>query len=384
MGLGIGVGSLAECVAINDTEGIDVFRGAFAQINQVLAEKGLPLHHEPESLLPIHTRARPGSLGYTWLPYFARAIAYARQAPTEFTPVGREDPAADRRLDRERSVAMDSHIICHSDCEGFYVPIDFRHPIYDDRIWGEVLGSSQRALAELVLAAPLLGIPLRKGNGFPAALARELDRSRWRRRMTEAEWNCSDDAGAMLDHLWARYGVSPPCIDVRFGGDLRDAQPQGESTGLDRALHRYYLASCRGIWKLLPQEASRRGVELAEQFLAGTVSGAEISEYNWHVEGAAFCIDYNTVPADIERWVAEVRTLPAAELQSMLHPPDAADIEPRELLKRAAYFADYAMIYPSLRPKGPPPASYRPFLSAAILRQHVLYPGGGCGSLEDV
>jgi hypothetical protein len=59
---------------------------------------------------------------------------------------------------------MDSHIICHSDVEGFYVPIDFRDPIYDDRIWGEWLGSSQRALAELVLAAPLLGIPLRKGR----------------------------------------------------------------------------------------------------------------------------------------------------------------------------------------------------------------------------
>jgi hypothetical protein len=164
MGLGIGVGSLAELIASGDLESVDVFRAAFAQINQVLAENGLPPHHEPESLPPLRSRARTGSLGYTWLPYFARAIAYARQAPTEFTPVGKEDPAADRRLDRERSVAMDSHIICHSDCEGFYVPVDFTDPIYDDRIWGEVLGSSQRALAELVLAAPLLGIPLRRGK----------------------------------------------------------------------------------------------------------------------------------------------------------------------------------------------------------------------------
>lgn len=116
---------------------------------------------------------------------------------------------------------------------------------------------------------------------------------------------------------------------------------------------------------------------MAEQFLAGTVSADEISAYNWHVEGAAFCIDYNSAPANIESWVAEIRALPALELRSLLHPPDAADaIEPRELLKRAAYFADYAMIYPSLKPKGPPPATYRPFMSAAVLRQHVGYPGG--------
>jgi hypothetical protein len=202
--------------------------------------------------------------------------------------------------------------------------------------------------------------------------------------VTEVEWNHSDDAGAMLDHLWAQYGISAPDIDVRFGGDLCNGLPQGDPTGLDRALHRYYLASCRGIWRLLPQEASRRGVELAEQFLAGSVSGEDVSEYNWHVEGAAFCIDYNTLPVDIERWVAEVRALPAAELRSMLHPPEAADeIELRELLKRAAYFVDYATIYPSLSPKGPPPASYRLFLSAAVLRQHVGYPRVGCGSFED-
>jgi hypothetical protein len=144
---------------------------------------------------------------------------------------------------------------------------------------------------------------------------------------------------------------------------------------MDRALHRYYLASCRSIWELLRQEASRRGVELADQFLEGKVSADELSEYNWHVEGAAFCIDYNCDLAAIDRWVAEVRALPDFRLRSMLHPTDAAlEIEPRELLKRAAYFADYAMIYPSLTPKGPPSDTYRLFLSAEMLRKFVEYP----------
>jgi hypothetical protein len=187
----------------------------------------------------------------------------------------------------------------------------------------------------------------------------------------------------MLDFLWRQQGISPSAMDLRFGGDLtRPSVSQDARADLIRALHRFYLASCRRIWKLLPQEASRRGVELAEQFLEGTVSGEEVSKYNWHVEGAAACIDYDTDPEAIDRWVAEVRAIPDAELRSMLHPPEATqEIEPRELLKRAAYFVDFAMIYPSLKPMGPPPESYRPFLSAELLRQHVGYPaypsGGG-------
>src|SRR5262249_7644221 len=200
--------------------------------------------------------------------------------------------------------------------------------------------------------------------------------------MTEAEWHHSEDAGAMIDFLWQQQGVSPHWTDLRFGGDVRgNDAPPGATADLDRALHRFYLASCRGIWKLLPQEESRRGVEMAEQWLAGTVSDEDLSKYNWHVEGAAFCIDYNTAPADIERWVAEVRALPVAELRSLLHPPEAVDeVDPRELLKRAAYFADYAMIDPSLSPKRPRPESYRPFLSAAVLRQHVGFPGRVVGN----
>jgi hypothetical protein len=37
--------------------------------------------------------------------------------------------------------------------------------------------------------------------------------------------------------------------------------------------------------------------------------------------------------------------------------------------KWAAYFADYAMVYPNLVPLGPPPESYDPFLSAGLLRE---------------
>jgi hypothetical protein len=196
--------------------------------------------------------------------------------------------------------------------------------------------------------------------------------------MTQAEWQVCDDAWAMIEFLWCEQGISPADADLRISGDRLPSSPTNQSVfDLDRALHRYYLASCRAIWKLLPQEASRRGVELAEQFLAGTVSGEEVRSYNRDVEGAAFRIDYGTDPGAIDRWVADVGAIPEVELRAMLHPPEAVlEIEPRELLKRAAYFVDYAMIYPSLSPKGSPPLSYRHFLSADVLREHVEYPTG--------
>lgn len=143
----------------------------------------------------------------------------------------------------------------------------------------------------------------------------------------------------------------------------------GSEAELERNLHRYYLACCRAIWELLPQKASRRGIEVAERYVNGLATDAELSEVDRDVEGAAFNIDYNCDPNAIERWVEEVRAIPRHELGTMIHPIEAvANVSPRELLKRAAYFADFAVIYPLLTPKEPG-ASYVPFLSAAVLRE---------------
>src|SRR5581483_8744033 len=78
-----------------------------------------------------------------------------------------QDPAEDLRIDREYSIG-NCHLICHSDCEGYYIPLDFPEPLYDDRDGsriGGMLGSSQQALRELIQVAPLLGIRL--DDGFP-------------------------------------------------------------------------------------------------------------------------------------------------------------------------------------------------------------------------
>jgi hypothetical protein len=123
---------------------------------------------------------------------------------------------------------------------------------------------------------------------------------------------------------------------------------------LERKLHRYYLLCCRRIWRLLPQQESRRGVELAEQYLAGRVSAEELMHANYYVEGAAFNIGYNSEPENIERWVREVEAMPRDELRALLADEGSTvAVDARKLLLRAAYFADYAMMYPKLRHKQP-------------------------------
>jgi hypothetical protein len=179
--------------------------------------------------------------------------------------------------------------------------------------------------------------------------------------MNETEWLSSDDASAMLEFLFHR----------------RRNMNEVARKSLTCALHKFYLASCRAIWRLLPQEASRKGVELAEQFLVGKATSERVREYNRCTEAAAFCLQWPDAE-DMEAiacWVAQIDALPARELRAMLHPPSTADeIDPLELLRRAAFFADYAMVYPNLRSPRPPLKCYRPFLSAEILRQHVEYP----------
>jgi hypothetical protein len=167
MGLAISVGVLA-CGPDADPEAVASGRKAFRQINRLLAANGLPPHEEPESLPTLPHRGQCPSFPYAWTPYLYRAVAFARQAPDQFCPVRTgENPYKDKLVDAELYTFAESHLICHSDTEGYFVPIDFPDPLYDNRpggLVGRVLGSSQQALRELVLTAPLLGIRLRGQN----------------------------------------------------------------------------------------------------------------------------------------------------------------------------------------------------------------------------
>jgi hypothetical protein len=82
---------------------------------------------------------------------------------------------------------LDSHLLCHSDCEGFYVPVEIGDPIFDDDLLGGMLGSSQALLRELVEVAPHIGVTLEGGRPTPACEAelRDIEDSGpfWRERL---------------------------------------------------------------------------------------------------------------------------------------------------------------------------------------------------------
>ncbi len=166
MSLAVEVGMLADLLE-NDPDGAEWLRKSFDLVNEVLAENNLPPHGEPESLPPLDSRASILSYPYSFLHYLRRIAAHAAENPRWVATAFPEssDPAADSLVDKHYA-CMASHLLCHSDCEGFYMPIEFEAVIFDDsgRIPGGMLGSSFTLLKELQAIAPALGICLASGE----------------------------------------------------------------------------------------------------------------------------------------------------------------------------------------------------------------------------
>jgi hypothetical protein len=166
MGLAVEVGVLADLLE-NDPEGADWLRESFESVNAVLVDKGLPQHREPESLPPLDNRAALLSYPYSFLHHLRRVAAHVAEKPGWVAKPFPDsaDAAADPLVDKH-TARMESHLLCHSDCEGFYLPIPFKEIISDDqdRIPGGMLGSSIALQRELSAVAAALGIRLENGE----------------------------------------------------------------------------------------------------------------------------------------------------------------------------------------------------------------------------
>ena len=165
MGLALSTGFLADMLQ-NDAEGADWIREQVGLVNTFLAEATLPPHVEPEGEGPAKARSHCDSFPYSFLHYLRRAFARVHEEQPVTPVADGEDPSADPCVEDAASM-MSSHLLCHSDCEGFYVPIDFEEVIFDteDRgLPGGMLGSSVRLLEELRAVAPAIGIELENGE----------------------------------------------------------------------------------------------------------------------------------------------------------------------------------------------------------------------------
>lgn len=184
MGLAIGIGVLADLI-IHDEEGADWQRSSLAKLDAVLGRNALPAHREPEHFVARMNRRACTSFPYSFLHYLRRAFAHVR----ENLPVPDDEqlqPEHDSVVE-DAGTMFDSHLLCHSDAEGFYVPIDFDEPIFDDDVPGGMLGSCHGLLRELIEVAPHIGIELIDDRPTPACeaglLAIEDGGPLWRERL---------------------------------------------------------------------------------------------------------------------------------------------------------------------------------------------------------
>ena len=103
------------------------------------------------------------------------------------------------------------------------------------------------------------------------------------------------------------------------------------------------------------------------------VPDSDLSDCDYYVEGAAFGIDYKSSPDELDSWISSVDAIPKSDFRSLLCLQNEDRPDSYQLLKSAAYFAHYAIMYPAINPKGNPPESYHKFLSADLLREHIEY-----------
>ncbi len=129
-------------------------------------------------------------------------------------------------------------------------------------------------------------------------------------------------------------------------------------------LHRYFLACCWKIQHLIPQKHLRNGIVSAEQWIEGEIDDEELNRLNWHAEAECFRIDYAKTPENFECIQKLVDEIP--ELQGMPFE------EAKNILKKAAYFAETSMVYPRIN-KAPFVKSLctSKFLCADLLREYV-------------
>jgi hypothetical protein len=191
MGLTISIGLLDD-LRQNDAEGYAHCKKKFADLATFLAMHGHPGFAEPERLEPVTMPPHTSSFPYAFLHYLRRAFAHVRTGTRTVLPCRpSEDPSRDPLVDRELTVLMNSHLICHSDAEGYYVPNDFTDVLYATKkqpITGGMVGSSPQLLRELAQVAPGIGITYTGDAPLEEvlhALAREdeLSGPLWRERM---------------------------------------------------------------------------------------------------------------------------------------------------------------------------------------------------------
>lgn len=203
------VGFMAD-LKENDPEGYENFKALMANVNQALSAEGLAPHHEPESVSSGDFISLD-MFGYSGLHYLRRVAAHITFTGKLPSP-GDDDSSKDTLVERYYTESLEekapksflsllkkspknksfdfNHLMHHSDCEGYYLPLEFTNVIFPDpelKIPGAMIGSAYRLLQECERLAVALAIP------------QDMDSE------SDELWEAAQSQGE--GEGWRRYGV---------------------------------------------------------------------------------------------------------------------------------------------------------------------------------
>lgn len=200
MSLSVEVGYLADMVA-NDAEGVEFAATDFQHIDKALAEKGFDPFNEPTDC-EVWSADMLGYAGLHALRELAAMIWKGQGIARDVLLDGSQKQGADdltkeffehlsgrgnftlvgkafRQIFKTKEkpkLPPYVHLIVHSDCDGFYVPVPFETPLVPKRVTQDnehlwPLGSVMRLEAELNQLARHLEIPANLRHADPQLLA---------------------------------------------------------------------------------------------------------------------------------------------------------------------------------------------------------------------
>lgn len=154
---------LQNMASVEEHEALVRWQERFDLLSRALADEGI-VWQEPA--LDEPSRLRFVSFPTSHLHHLRRVFVLAArgQSVTPASATSAEQYERDEDKVFDESTMMSSHLLCHSDSAGFYVPVDFDDPLFlpaEKQVeGGGMVGSSQQLLAELCGFAPAIGVRL--------------------------------------------------------------------------------------------------------------------------------------------------------------------------------------------------------------------------------
>jgi len=166
VGLAIDVGAVAYLL-VEDEEGAKWVIEDIEKLNKILVENKLPKHIEPTKLPKLDKRGGLESFPYSYLHYLRRYFArFLEDSNWQPTPMSELENSQDEEITDKWTGMNKYHLLSHSDCEGYYLPVDFKEIFFSEDtevIPGNYLCSTYKLKEELATLAPLLKIRLEDG-----------------------------------------------------------------------------------------------------------------------------------------------------------------------------------------------------------------------------